>query len=435
MKLKIEKAIYGGNGLARLSAEEGAHAGKAIFVPFTLPGETIDVTLEADHGGYATAHADAILDPSTGRTQPRCPYFGQCGGCQYQHATYPLQLEMKIAVLRETLTRAGIRDTPSIIPLFGDEYGYRNRIRLHVDLHNGFRIGYHARGSRTLLDVDQCPIAAPVLQESLLSLRKAGEAKAIPTEATQLELFCNSQEGLLLALFASRDPGAGAISALFDFLRATESRIKGISSFIGGDDRKPARAMSSSGAAALDYRIGEDTLQVSAASFFQTNRYLVEPLRQLVTRGRSGALAWDLYAGVGLFATTLSKAFTRVMAVEAAPASTVDLAHNLRGANAKAVRATTLDFLRREAKSATANPPDLIVVDPPRSGLGKDITRLLTQIAARELVYISCDPATLARDLQHLLNSGYTTRHMHLIDLFPQTFHLETVTVLDRLGK
>jgi 23S rRNA (uracil1939-C5)-methyltransferase len=118
--------------------------------------------------------------------------------------------------------------------------------------------------------------------------------------------------------------------------------------------------------------------------------------------------------------------------VEAAPASTADLAHNLRGANAKAVRSTTLDFLRRESKAAATNPPDLIVVDPPRAGLGKDITGLLARIAAREIVYISCDPATLARDLRPLLNSGYTARHMHLIDLFPQTFHLETVTVLDR---
>lgn len=438
MKLKIEKAIYGGNGLARLPAEEGEQAGKAVFVPFTLPGESIEATIEEDHGGYATARAEAILDLSPGRAQPQCPYFAECGGCQYQHASYPLQLEMKLAVSRETLTRAGIRDTPQIIAQHAQEYGYRNRIRLHVDLGggigDGFRIGYHARGSRTLLDIRECTIAAPLLQESLLVLREAAARRFIPAGTTQIELFSTPQDEVLLSLFAARDPGTQAIASLAKFLLAHEPRIKGVSSFIGGGDRKPPRAMSSSGAKALDYRVGDHALHVSAASFFQTNRFLVEPLQRLVVQDRSGALAWDLYAGVGLFATALASRFKRVIAVEAAPAATADLAHNLSGTSAKAVRATTLAFLRREAKAAATNPPDLIVVDPPRAGLGKEITSLLAKIAPPQIVYISCDPATLSRDLRALLDSGYTTRNMHLIDLFPQTFHLETVTVLDRAG-
>jgi 23S rRNA (uracil1939-C5)-methyltransferase len=432
MRLQIEKAIYGGNGFARLPADEGAHAGKAVFVPFTLPGEIVEAALEEDHGGYATARADAIIDAAPGRTQPRCPYFGDCGGCQYQHAIYPLQLEMKLDILRETLARAGVRVFPPITPVYADPYGYRNRIRLHVDLRDGFRIGYHARGSRTLLDIRECPIAAPVLEESMTALREAADAQLIPTGITQVELFCNPESDVLLSLFAPLDPGAAPIKELAKFLLTREPRIKGVSSLVGGDDRKPARATSSYGATTLDYRVGATTLHVSPGSFFQTNRFLVEPLQRLVSGERSGGLAWDLYAGVGLFATALAKRFARVIAVEAAPASTADLAHNLRGANAKAVRSTTLDFLRRESKAAATNAPDLIVVDPPRAGLGTDITGLLSRIAAREIVYISCDPATLARDLHPLLNSGYTARHMHLIDLFPQTFHLETVAVLDR---
>lgn len=435
MKLQIEKAIYGGNGLGRLPAEKGAQARKAVFVPFALPGEAVEATLEEDHGGYATARADAILEPSPERTQPRCPYFGECGGCQYQHASYPLQLEMKLAILRETLARAGIHEMPPITLLHAREYGYRNRIRLHVDLGaDDVRIGYYARGSRTLLDVRECPIAAPLLHESLIALREAAAARLVPAGTTQVELFSTPQDEVLISLYAVRDPGTLAITSLAQFMLAREPRIKGVSSFVGGDDRRPPRAMASSGATGLAYRVGIHTLHVSAACFFQTNRFLVEPLQQLVTQDRSGALAWDLYAGVGLFATALASRFKRVIAVEAAPAAAADLAHNLRGANAKAVRATTLEFLRREAKAAAIKPPDLIVVDPPRSGLGKDITGLLAKIAAQEIVYISCDPATLSRDLRALLDSGYTTRNMHLIDLFPQTFHLETVTVLDRSG-
>ena len=434
MRLEIEKAIYGGNGLARLPAEEGALAGKAVFVPFTLPGEAVDATLEEDHGGYATARADSIVRASTGRTTPGCHYFGVCGGCQIQHAEYALQLEMKLAVLRETLARAGIREIPDITTLQTEPYGYRNRIRLHLGQRDDLRMGYHARGSRQLLDIAECPIAAPALQQALLILRNAVEAKLIPAGTMQVEFFCNPQDDVLVSLFCRQDPGVAAISSLASFLVGRDASIKGVRSFVGDDDRKPARAASGWGAPGLDYRVGERTLHVSAASFFQTNRFLVEPLRELVGRGRSGRLAWDLYAGVGLFATALSQAFEHVIAVEAAPASAADLARNLRGANAKAVRATTLDFLRREVKAAAGKPPDLIVVDPPRAGLGKDITGLLSRIAAREIVYISCDPATLSRDLVALLNCGYTARQMHLIDLFPQTFHLETVTVLDRAG-
>jgi 23S rRNA (uracil1939-C5)-methyltransferase len=436
MRLEIEKAIYGGNGLARLPAEEGAHAGKAVFVPFTLPGETVEATLEEDHGGYATARADLIVQASSGRTVPGCRYFGVCGGCQYQHAEYGLQLEMKLGVLRETLARAGIREVPPIDALHAEQYGYRNRIRLHVELDqkNGSRIGYHARGSRKLLDVVECPIATPVLQQGLTVLRKAAQAGAIPAGTMQIELFCNSLDEVLVSLFSRTDVGAAAVSSLATLLVAAEGRIKGVCSFVGGDDRKPARAVGSWRATALDYHVGERSLRVGAASFFQTNRFLVEPLRDLVSRGRSGALAWDLYAGVGLFATALSEGFEHVIAVEAAPASVADLTHNLRGAHAKAVRATTLEFLRREAKAAGGRGPDLIVVDPPRAGLGKEITGLLSRIGAREIVYISCDPATLSRDLRPLLDCGYTARSMHLVDLFPQTFHLETVTVLDRAG-
>jgi len=159
------------------------------------------------------------------------------------------------------------------------------------------------------------------------------------------------------------------------------------------------------------------------------NRWLVDELAKCVTGGHDGGLAWDLFAGVGLFARRLAKQFDRVVAVESAPAAIAALAHNLRGTSATAVKAATCDFLRATGKRER---PDLIVVDPPRTGLGTETTALLGQIAATALKYVSCDPATLARDLRALVGAGYSIQRITLADLFPQTFHLETVVELRR---
>jgi 23S rRNA (uracil1939-C5)-methyltransferase len=178
------------------------------------------------------------------------------------------------------------------------------------------------------------------------------------------------------------------------------------------------------GKASLMYRAADAGYRVDHGAFFQVNRWLVDALVERATAGLSGALAWDLFAGVGLFARKLAQSFGRVVAVESAPAAAGALAANLEGTPGQAVCLSTLEFLRR---NRTGERPDVIVIDPPRTGLGADITALIAEIAPPALVYVSCDPATLARDLRALLASGYRIESMTLADLFPQTFHLETV--------
>ena len=185
------------------------------------------------------------------------------------------------------------------------------------------------------------------------------------------------------------------------------------------------------GQRSLTYTVSGHTYQVSLGGFFQVNRFLLPELLQLALedssgRKRSGRLAWDLYSGAGLFARALD--FENVTAVESAGFSADDLKHNLAGRPHQVVRSSTLDFLR--SQTGARPKPELIMVDPPRAGLGKEICAHLARIAAPALVYVSCDPATLARDLQALLQSGYSVQAIHMVDLFPQTFHLETVTVL-----
>jgi 23S rRNA (uracil1939-C5)-methyltransferase len=205
--------------------------------------------------------------------------------------------------------------------------------------------------------------------------------------------------------------------------------LRGMAMAVDGRPGKAARTIAQWGASSIAYRAAGFDYRVDYGAFFQVNRWLIDPLVDSVTAGHAGALAWDLFAGVGLFAHQLASNFARVIAVESAPAAIAALEANLSGTSASAVRADALEFLRRSRQSER---PDLIVVDPPRTGLGAEMTTLLAEIAAPALVYVSCDPATLARDLRALLAAGYSIERFTLADLFPQTFHIESVVELRR---
>jgi 23S rRNA (uracil1939-C5)-methyltransferase len=194
------------------------------------------------------------------------------------------------------------------------------------------------------------------------------------------------------------------------------------------------RELAQWGEGSVPCSVGKLEYRVSRGAFFQVNRFLAERLVHLVSAGRSGALAWDLYAGVGLFSVALAENFARVVAVETAMPAVRDLQHNLAlaGEQHRALEYTTLEFLQRTAAPSSKKPPQLIVMDPPRAGLGSAVCSLLAQVGAPEMVYVSCDPVTLSRDLAGLIESGYHLKAVHMVDLFPQTFHLETVAILRR---
>ncbi|MGI8771232.1 MAG: 23S rRNA (uracil(1939)-C(5))-methyltransferase RlmD [Acidobacteriaceae bacterium] len=450
MKLRIEKAIYGGSGLARIPKSEGALADKAIFVPLTLPNELVEAHAVADKRSFLEGALDAVLEASPGRIAPGCPYFPTCGGCQYQHANYATQAEMKLEILRETLTRAHIAAPERIALLAGEPWGYRNRIRLHVRYRPQFELCYREGGSNRDLPVEQCPIAAPLLQRALRVLEEA--ALQLPSGLLeQAEFFCDGgQTALMVSLWAGGGGAAATAAAWLPTLAAavmaTLPECRGMALFASeqGGHRQRGRGgkqvrgalLASDGDTTLRCAVGDLSFQVSAGSFFQINRFLLPEMLQLVTGGRRGKLAWDLYAGVGLFARALGSSFAQIVAVEGSPSSSHDLRRNLAGVRHHIAASSTLQFLQAETRHKTfgrpALVPELIVVDPPRAGLGQPVCELLAHVKAREIVYVSCDPATLARDLQALLLSGYRLERLTLVDLFPQTFHLETVAVLVR---
>jgi 23S rRNA (uracil1939-C5)-methyltransferase len=436
MKLRIEKAVYGGDGLARIPADEAASGGKTVFVPGTLPGELVEATIATDRRSFSTAELGAILEPSPERIVPGCEYVPRCGGCQYQHANSASQLQMKLDILKETLARAHVPVPAEIGNLTGPPWGYRNRIRLHVIKRSGIALGYRRRGSHDLLPVTHCPIAAPLLEQAVAAVTRIGAEAGLESLCEEVEFFTNNeQDQLLVSLW----PGASAhrqparlreqnLEVFAELLHAQLPVLTGVGLFAEGE-------MMHWGERSLTYTVSGHSYQASLGGFFQVNRFLLPGLLQLAVENsdgekRSGRTAWDLYSGAGLFARALD--FENVTAVESAGFSADDLKHNLAGKAHRVVRSSTLDFLRSQTRGPARAKPELILLDPPRAGLGKEICTHLGSIGAPAIVYISCDPATLARDFQSLLQFEYSVQTIHLVDLFPQTFHMETVTFMKR---
>jgi len=433
LQLTIEKLIYGGDGLARLPADEHG-PGKAVFVPFVLEGERIEASLVEQKRSFARGRADAILQASPHRVEPICPYFLRCGGCHYQHASYEHELEIKITVLKENLRRTAKLELETSVTIHASPpWKYRNRSRLKVRTVPEFALGYYKLGSHELLAVEECPVSSLLINRAIAAFWKMGRERTVPDGIHEVEFFVNAEDTQLL-VEASCEPGTPS-TPVREWAGAVQSALPEITGMVvfkakpsGLTAPVEPKAMASFGAREITYRTDDASYRVSAGAFFQINRHLINDLVKIVVQEYSGDRALDLYAGVGLFSTILSRRFAQVIAVEASQTSHADLFYNSPD-NGKAVRATTVDFLRGVARTLK---PELVVVDPPRSGLGGSVVQSLVGLGAHRITYISCDPATASRDLAGLLSAGYRIEQVHLVDLFPQTYHLESVFHLAR---
>jgi 23S rRNA (uracil1939-C5)-methyltransferase len=458
--LNIEKLIYGGDGLARLPADDHGR-GKAVFVPFVISGEKVEAALTEEKPGFARARATAIIEPSAHRIAPPCPHFGHCGGCHYQQASYQHQLEIKKEILRENLRRIAKVELPCEIEVHpSPPWNYRNRSRLQVRVGPTFVAGYFKFASHELLPIEECPISSPLINRGIAALWESGRAGKAVEGVREIEFFASSdgkgnETQLLLEFLCAPEARRAAVRAWAEELCGAMPEIAGVVAF-----REPQKGVQeplvSVGASELIYHTKNAAYRVSAGSFFQTNRFMIDELVNIVAAGCSGELALDLYAGVGLFSTALARDIRHIVSVESSQTAALDLQYNLP-VNGKAVHAATERYLAglgdegRAGRGASGNSaagigsagnaavlpqlpdkPDLVVVDPPRSGLGDGVARLLAGVNAPRVIYASCDPATLARDLVGLLRAGYRVERAHLVDLFPQTFHLESVLHLIR---
>ena len=392
-EIAVEKLVYGGEGLGRLE-------GRAVLAPFVLPGERARVRSVSEKAGLVRAGLLEVLAAAPERVAPPCPYFMRCGGCHYQHAPYEMQLALKRAILEDQLRRIGKISPPAEIAVVaGEPFLYRNRVQLHIA--NG-KLGYRAAQSHKLCAIEQCPIASPAINGAIGILREMLGDGRWPRFIRAVELFTNETE-MQLNVVETERPVA---RRFFDWCA---ERIPGL---VWG---------------ALDYHAAGHTWRVSRGSFFQVNRFLIGKLVETALEGAEGQTALDLYAGVGLFSLALAERFAAVTAVESGARAADDLRSNAERAGlAPHVEQTDAGVWMEQLESA----PDFVLLDPPRAGIGRRMVERLAQLRPPRLAIVSCDPATLARDLAGLAGAGYRIDRLTLVDLFPQTYHLETVAQL-----
>jgi 23S rRNA (uracil1939-C5)-methyltransferase len=385
IELKLTQMAYGGAAIGR-------HEGKVFFVPYGIPGETVAVEVETEKKSLAWARLDEVLVASPDRVEPPCPHFGptRCGGCQWQHIRGEAQLAFKTEIVREQLARlGGIRDA-EVKPAraAGDFWGYRNHVQLHP---SPTGLGYVATDGRRIEPITVCPIMHPLV-------------------AGLFRDCAPSWEGTLERLLLRAGVNTGEKMA--------------IAQMIDG------RSIATTGRDHFFEEVSGLRFRISAGSFFQVNTAgagaMVEIVRQYLAPRPAGRVL-DLYCGVGLFTLAVAGQVREVTAVEAERCAAADAGFNVEAAGLDNV--TVIEGDAAGALAAVRPSVGAVIVDPPRTGCGWAVLRKLAALRPARLVYVSCDPATFARDAKALVASGYRLAEVQPIDLFPQTFHIETVSL------
>ncbi len=412
------KLVYGGEAL-------GHAEGHAVLVPRALPGERLEVEPVRVAKGVVHARPLRVLEAASERIDPPCPYFGRCGGCHYQHLDIGHQVAWKEEILRETLRRIGkITWDREITVHQADPWNYRNQAQLKV-VHNDSgeaALGFFAGESHQLVPIDECLILSPRLNQALGQLRQPQWLSRL-RGCREIELLANEQDDQVRITLQGTF-GAGEAEPLArDLLQQVEGAVA-----VALQD---GRRVQKFGESAFIYRVGEFKYQLSPGSFFQSSRHLLPELVAAVTEMAPGDLALDLYAGAGLFTLPLARRFKQVIGVESYPAAARDLEANVGNHGLKHVRAvaqSAFDFLRRFAQTG----PDLVILDPPRSGVGASALKYLVDLRPQRIHYVACHPPTWARDLAFLLGQDYRLEGVEMFDCFPQTYHIECLARLAR---
>jgi len=382
LEVEVERILPGGMGLA--------HAGgKTVFVSLAAPGDRVRVRIDRQQGELLFASIVEIITPSPERVEPPCPYFGRCGGCDFQQLTYEAQLAAKAGIIRDCLHRiARLENIPEIV-VTPSPNNWRYRMRATWQIDQELRaIGYYERGSRRVCDVADCAVLKPQLQETLERVRATGW-REFPRDLKHLD-------GVV---------GENGVSLSPSFAEFQTNE--------------------------LTLTVGGEVYQYNADAFFQINPSLLGALVENAIGDASGGTVLDLYCGVGLFTLPLARQFQKVIGVEANATATRFARRNLQLAglrNANVITATVTDWFR----SRPAGPVDFVLLDPPRAGAESAVIKGILNLQLRAISYVSCDPATLARDLRKLIGGGHVIESIAGFDLFPQTHHVETVVRLAR---
>ena len=420
LELLVEKAVYRGLALAR-------HEGRVVFIPGAFPGERLRVRVSSVERGFARAEIEEVKEPAPGRRPAPCAHAERCGGCAYQGLRYEDQLGLKRDVLAETLRRAGAPFEGTIEVAPSPEEGWRTRASFHFEEKDGsLRLGLHEEGSHRVVDLERCLQLSPGLNDVARGLKHALDARRDLWPVLRgLHLAAGTESGCVASL-EMRFPVADAARLLP--LRAAAPGLTGFA-IVAGEDPRPELVMLY-GSGHLGHRINGLRMSGHARAFFQANRFQVDGLVRTVLELLPGTgPALDLYAGVGLFALPLLARGQVVRAVEGDERAVDDARENARRLGLSGFRMERGD-VREVLAVLPREQGEQIVLDPPRAGAGLAVVDLLVARRPRTIVYVSCDPPTLGRDLAHFAKAGYRADALRAFDMFPDTFHLETVVRL-----
>ena len=387
LQLRIERIVPRGLGIA--FAE-----GTTFFVALAVAGDLVDALVVEVKGKTAFAEIDTVIEPGPDRVEPPCPYFGTCGGCDFQQLNYEAQLAAKVAIIRDCLHRIGKIEWEKEIPIIRspEPFGYRLRAQWHANT-NTKQIGYFRRDSRDLVDIKYCMVLQPELQTQLAQLREKAEWGMFASDKVQIDAAVGTN---------------GDVSVYSADLSEEANEIE---------------------IAALN-----EKYRFSARSFFQGNKYLLDKLIETAIGDVSGKNALDLYCGVGFFTLPLARRFGHVIGVEE-NGEAVDFAEG-NSANAGLNNIEfRLESVRRYLANVVETDLDFVVLDPPRAGTEKDTIMNLIRLHPKQISYVACEPSVLARDLKRFVENGYSITSITAVDLFPQTHHVETVVKLNRIDR
>jgi 23S rRNA (uracil1939-C5)-methyltransferase len=403
----LEKHTYGGDAMGRLPD------GRAIFVPLGIAGERVRVRVTEDKKNFARGEIVEILEPSTDRISAKCKHFGECGGCHYQNLPYEKQIKIKTEILIDQLKRIGKIENPAVQPMVAtpNPWNYRNHIQFSLteDGKLGF-VGTSPRPASTVIPITECHLPEPSINDFWPQLDfEPG------TTIERVSLRTGNEDDLMLLLESdSPEPPEIESEAGISIAHIYEENTV----VIAGNDH-------------IIIRVLERDFKVSAGSFFQVNTAMAEKMvSHLLTSlpVSASTILLDVYCGVGLFSAFFAPECKSVIGIESSPSACEDFTVNLD-------EFENVELYEGEAEAVIPHleaRPDIVLVDPPRAGLDKSVVDGILQLSPRLIAYVSCDPSTLARDAARLINGGYRLKDVTPFDLFPQTFHIESISIFER---
>jgi 23S rRNA (uracil1939-C5)-methyltransferase len=405
IELELTSIAHGGDAV-------GHDNGKAVFVPYAIPGEVVRVEIVQDKGRYARARLVQVVRPSPDRVEPRCPHAppqGKCGGCQWQHIAYQAQLRLKAEIVREQLQRLGGLADPPVAPVVPSPspWMYRNHVEFSTTPDG--QLGFFDTSGQRVTPIAECHIIEPALADVFDALDFE-----MP-ELIRLSLRKGSAGDDVMLAFETEDDEAPEL----------ETDLPLSASLLTED----GETIPLLGNTSIQFEISNLEFQISPASFFQVNTAQAETLARLVTEFldlKGGESVLDAYCGAGLFTAAIVAQAGRVVGIEASPSACADFQRNLAGAQNVSLHQGEVG----QVLPALPDRFDAIVLDPPRGGCEPGALDALVAKAPRRIVFVSCDPATLARDIKRLTGAGYQVQRVQPVDMFPQTYHIETVVEL-----